>query len=103
MFSFNFPRKWDDAVMTMSTVLEYGAGNISRLLTNPVLFEAYEVAYANLEETYCPLFYLSDEYFQLLCGEKEAPKSTKGNIRYLKPFDIFTQIIDLGHQMYICI
>ncbi|KAK6623932.1 hypothetical protein RUM44_010788 [Polyplax serrata] len=71
-------------VEQMEQILEYGAGNISRLLTNPVLFEAYEVAYANLEETYCPLFYLSDEYFQLLCGEKEAPKSTKGNIRTTK-------------------
>lgn len=61
-----------------SLVLDCGAPSISKMRTNPTMFKAYDIAYSSLEETYCPLFYLSDEYFIQLCGERKTLKVPKG-------------------------
>ncbi|EEB19866.1 sorting nexin, putative [Pediculus humanus corporis] len=72
--SIHFPSNIVDQMKQNS-----GPSNIVKLVNNPVLFMAYEVAYSILDDNYYPLFYLSDEYFILLCGEKKPKKSPKGN------------------------
>nr|CAB3266455.1 sorting nexin-14-like [Phallusia mammillata] len=49
---------------------------VCRLRTSTPLFQAYDHVYNLLEHLYCPLFYQSDIYYQMLCG-KRAPSKTK--------------------------
>lgn len=58
-------------------MLNGGAENITRLRTSTPLFQAYEVTYTLLEETYLPLFHQSDEFFPLICGNRLTPGFSK--------------------------
>ncbi|XP_069690974.1 sorting nexin-14-like isoform X2 [Periplaneta americana] len=57
-------------VSEMHAVLQEPAENIVKLRTTPPLFQAYEYAYSLLENTLCPLFHESDDYYTLLCGQR---------------------------------
>ncbi|GFG30201.1 hypothetical protein Cfor_10179, partial [Coptotermes formosanus] len=60
----------EQIVMEMHAVLQEPAENIVKLRTTPPLFQAYEYAYSLLENSLCPLFHESDDYFTLLCGRR---------------------------------
>lgn len=60
----------DDIVQEMRKVAESEPANVILLRTTTTLFRAYDHAYSQLEDIYCPLFHQSSRYFSLLCGDR---------------------------------
>ncbi|KAG8222176.1 hypothetical protein J437_LFUL001267, partial [Ladona fulva] len=48
------------------------------------MFQAYEHTYSLLENTLCPLFHQSEEYFTFLCGQRESAMVNKSGNRVTK-------------------
>ncbi|XP_046401263.1 sorting nexin-14-like isoform X2 [Ischnura elegans] len=67
----------ESVVEEMKEVLAGPAEDIVKLRTTTPLFQAYEHAYSLLENTLCPLFHQSEEYYIFLCGQKDSAQFNK--------------------------
>ncbi|XP_071449604.1 sorting nexin-14-like isoform X2 [Hetaerina americana] len=67
----------ESVVDEMKEVLAGPAEDIVKLRTTTPLYQAYEHAYSLLENTLCPLFHQSEEYYIFLCGQKESAHFNK--------------------------
>nr|XP_039256034.1 sorting nexin-14-like [Styela clava] len=66
--SINFIHFEEDIIKELSKIALGTWEEVSQLRTSTLMFRAYEHAYNLLEHLYCPLFYHSDIYYQMICG-----------------------------------
>ncbi|PIK52594.1 putative sorting nexin-14-like, partial [Apostichopus japonicus] len=64
----------DDIIAEVKDIAEGNFQEVSRLRTSSALFRAYEHAFSLLENTFCPMFHHSDEFFTIHCGSRPENK-----------------------------
>ncbi|XP_021925834.1 sorting nexin-14-like isoform X2 [Zootermopsis nevadensis] len=87
-------------VTEMHAVLQEPAENIVKLRTTPPLFQAYEYAYSLLENSLCPLFHESDDYYTLLCGQRLPSGYNKSGSRSMKKWSDGGAVARLSSRLH---
>lgn len=87
-------------VTEMHAVLQEPAENIIKLRTTPPLFQAYEYAYSLLENSLCPLFHESDDYFIFLCGQRLPSGYSKSGSRSTKKWSDGGAVARLSNRLH---
>ncbi|KAJ9589467.1 hypothetical protein L9F63_017328, partial [Diploptera punctata] len=87
-------------VNEMHAVLQEPAENIVKLRTTPPLFQAYEYAYSLLENSLCPLFHESDDYYTLLCGQRLPSGYNKSGSRASKKWSDGGAVARLSSRLH---
>ncbi|XP_076811994.1 sorting nexin-14-like isoform X1 [Clavelina lepadiformis] len=59
----------EDIVNELQAIAHGPPHEVCRLRTSTPLFRAYDHVYNLLEQIYCPLFYQSDIYYNMVCGD----------------------------------
>ncbi|XP_037562930.1 sorting nexin-14 [Dermacentor silvarum] len=78
------------------TILERGPDEIVELQKSPLLYAASDGVYSLLEEVFCPLFFESDKYFELICKVRAIAQMQKGQDR--NPGKSWS-VAKLGHKL----
>lgn len=90
----------EQIVTEMHAVLQEPVENIIKLRTTPPLFQAYEYAYSLLENSLCPLFHESDDYFTLLCGHRLPSGYNKSGSRSTKKWSDGGAVARLSSRLH---
>lgn len=59
-------------------LLERGPDEIVELQKSPLLYAASDSVYSLVEEVFCPLFFESDRYFEIVCKTRKINETQKG-------------------------
>ncbi|XP_067005138.2 sorting nexin-14 [Anabrus simplex] len=84
----------------MYAVLMEPAENIVKLRTTPPLFQAYEFAYSQLENSLGPLFHQSDDYYTLLCGQRLPSGYNKSGSRASKKWSDGGAVARISNRLH---
>ncbi len=74
----------EDIVVQLKEICEGPKEGIIKLQTTTPLFRAYEHAFNLLENTFLPLFHQSDDYYQMVCGNRLSTKLVKSQSKSLR-------------------
>uniref|UniRef100_H2ZAZ3 RGS domain-containing protein n=1 Tax=Ciona savignyi TaxID=51511 RepID=H2ZAZ3_CIOSA len=72
-----------DIINGLRDIAEGRWNELNRLRTSTPLFRAYDHVYNLLEHLYCPLFYQSDTYYEMVCGKRMPIKQKSRHARKL--------------------
>lgn len=67
----------EDVVAELKDIVEGPPDQVIRLRTSTPLFKAYEHAYDLLEHTFLPMFHQSDDYYNMICGERPNSSTSR--------------------------
>lgn len=79
-------------------ILEHGPDEIVELQRSPLLYAASDWVYSLLEEVFCPLFFDSDKYFELVCKARAIAQVQKGQDRGQDAGKSWS-VAKLGHKL----
>ncbi|XP_025108729.1 sorting nexin-14-like isoform X2 [Pomacea canaliculata] len=77
----------EDVVAELREVVEGPPDQVIRLRTSTPLFKAYEHAYDLLEHTFLSLFHQSDDYYNMISGERPNSSTSRQHSKVLKKKD----------------
>ncbi|XP_078482259.1 sorting nexin-14-like [Ciona intestinalis] len=70
-----------DIINELRDITEGRWNKMNKLRTSTPLFRAYDHVYNLLEHLYCPLFYQSDIYYEMVCGKRVPLKKRRHRSR----------------------
>lgn len=71
--STNFIHFDEDVTKDLGDIAKGSWKDVNSLQTSTPMFKAYEHAFNLLEQVYCPLFYHSDIFYKMVCGDRTGP------------------------------
>lgn len=88
-----------DIVAEVKDIAEGDFREVSRMRTSSALFRAYEYAFSLLENTFCPMFHHSDEFFTIHCGNRPEPRVSSYARIPFKRHDTMAVMQKLGSRL----